>query len=73
MTFKEFDDWCNERACDGYWGMNMALICAGIIREVYKIPFWKRKKVWNKEYREIAEEIVMLTNAKIEQIIGETE
>lgn len=73
MTFKEFDDWCNERACDGYWSMKTALICAGIIREVYKIPFWKRKKVWNKEYREIAEEIVKVINEKIEKIIGETE
>ena len=73
MTLKEFDDWCNERACDGHWGMNTAIICVGIIRAVYKIPFWKRKKVWNEEYREIAEEIVKVTNAKIEQIIGETE
>ena len=71
MTFKEFNDWCNERACDGYWSMKTALICAGIIRKVYKIPLWKRKKVWNEEYREIAEEIVKVINEKIEQIIGE--
>lgn len=73
MTFKEFSGWCNERACDGYWGMNTAIICAGIIREVNKIPFWKRKKVWDKEYRETAEEIVKVVNEKIEQIIGKVE
>lgn len=73
MTFKEFDDWCNERACDGYWSMGTALTCVRIIREVYKIPFWKRKRVWNEEYREIAEEIVKVINEEIKQIVGEAE
>ena len=50
--------------------MTTALICAGIIREVNKIPFWKRKRIWNEEYREIAEEIVKVINEKIEQIVG---
>ena len=71
MTFKEFNSWCNERACDGHWGMNTVLTCAAIIREVNKIPFWKRKKVWDEEYREVAEEIVKVTNEKIKQIIGD--
>lgn len=22
MTYVEFKDWCNERACDGQWGCN---------------------------------------------------
>lgn len=73
MTFEEFFNWCNERACDGCWSMTTAIICAEIIREVRKIPLGKRKKFWNEECREFAEEIVKETNEKIEQIIGETE
>ena len=27
MKFKEFAKWCNERACDGCWGMLEAMAC----------------------------------------------
>lgn len=57
MTFKEFNKWCNERACDGRWSMNTAAICLQINRLVYKAPFWKRKKIWEK-YQIVVEEIV---------------
>lgn len=73
MTFKEFKCWCNKRACDGNWSMTTALICAGVIREVHKIPPREREKVWDLEYRESAEEIVKVINENIEQITGETE
>ena len=48
MTFKEFREWCNDRACDGCWGMNAATICIGVISEINDKPFWKRKKAWKK-------------------------
>ena len=77
MTFKEFDEWCNERACDGCWGMNEALICCrvcGIIHNQAKGLFKskKREKLWN-EYpdKEIVEEIVKQTNKKISDLLGD--
>ena len=34
MEYKEFVRWCNERAADGCWGMQTAMICASIIAEI---------------------------------------
>jgi hypothetical protein len=39
MKFKEFTNWCNERACDGYWGMSEAITCINLINEIMKIQF----------------------------------
>lgn len=50
MRFKEFVNWCNERACDGYWGMLTAMTCIDLIGEVIKVPFWKREKFWKENY-----------------------
>ena len=44
MSFKEFVRWCNERACDGCWGLSAAITCVGIMHEVEEKPFWKREK-----------------------------
>lgn len=30
MKFKEFVNWCNERACDGCWGMLEAIACINL-------------------------------------------
>lgn len=30
MKFKEFVNWCNERACDGCWGTLTAINCSSI-------------------------------------------
>lgn len=46
MKFKEFSAWCNERACDGCWGMTEAIICTNLCSDIYKFPFWKREKYW---------------------------
>ena len=46
MTFKEFSDWCNERACDGCWGMQTAIFCINVMNEVNKQVFWKKEKKW---------------------------
>lgn len=70
MKFKEFSAWCNERACDGCWGMMEAMICCNVCSDIYKLPFWKREKYW----RECAEKeimpIVNATNEKIKEIMG---
>lgn len=66
MTFKEFTSWCNDRACDGCWGMLTAMTCLDLMATVNKIPFWKREKVWREEYeKQILDEIVEPINQKI--------
>lgn len=52
MTFKQFQQWCNDRACDGCWGYNEALICIHAVRDVRQHPFWKREKVWQKYHKD---------------------
>ena len=45
ITFKEFNEWCNMRACDGQWSMFMAVNCMEAIRQVLKVkPLFGRKK-----------------------------
>jgi hypothetical protein len=46
MTYEEFNSYCNDRACDGRWGMQEAISCIGMINEVedsIKGKFFKRK------------------------------
>lgn len=50
MNFKEFVRWCNERACDGCWGLSEAITCVGIMHEVKEKPFWKREKYWKEKF-----------------------
>lgn len=73
MTYKEFNEWCNDRVCDGHWGMNTVIFCIGVNEDMKKTPFWKKKKVWKEKYQEIAEQIAEQINAKIDEITGETE
>ena len=71
MTFKEFVDWCNERACDGCWGMGAAIECINVITEVRKQPFWRRDKKWqeiNKEYN--FELLVNSIDQRIKEVLG---
>ena len=49
MTFKQFSHWCNERACDGLWGMLGALVCIDVYNEIKKHHFWKRETVWREK------------------------
>ena len=37
LTYKEFKDFCQERACDGRWSMLEAMACIDIIEEIDKI------------------------------------
>ena len=69
MKFKEFASWCSDRACDGYWGFNEAVICSGVASDIYKLPFWKREKIWQTKYKEEVMPIVDATNAKIKEVL----
>lgn len=65
MKYKEFVEWCNQRACDGCWGMQTAIICSEIMKDVRKQPFWKREKYWRENCeKEVLEEIVNPLNQK---------
>ena len=68
MTFKEFEEWCNDRACDGFWGMIEAIVCIDIISNIRKLPFWKRKKAWMEKEQQVLNEIVNPINRKIEEM-----
>lgn len=52
MKFKEFVDWCYERAADGCWDMIESIVCISIVNEIRKEKFWRREKVWKEKYEE---------------------
>lgn len=68
MKYKEFVRWCNERAGDGCWSYNTAMICINIINTMKSIPFWKQKQEWNNISNDILNNIVLPTNRKIKEI-----
>lgn len=67
MTYKEFESWCNYRACDGCWSMKEAIICIGIIEDINNTPFWKRKKKWKELENEVVTTIVEPINELIKE------
>ena len=70
MKFKEFEDWCNARACDGCWGISAIVICTNIMRDVREQPFWKRQRYWQEQYeKEVLEKIVNPLNEKRKEIL----
>lgn len=69
MTFKEFEAWCNQRACDGCWGVLEAMTCIDILETVRKKWFWKREKFWQEEYAvDVMEQIVNPIEKKIAEV-----
>lgn len=69
MTFKEFEAWCNQRACDGCWGMLEAMTCIDILETIRKKWFWKRERFWQGEYAvDVMEQIVTPIEKKIEEL-----
>ena len=68
MTFKEFVEWCNNRACDGLWGIIESMVCIDIISSIRKLPFWKRKKAWIEKEKQVLDEIVNPINRKIQEM-----
>jgi hypothetical protein len=37
MSYQEFVDYCNARACDGRWSMLEAMACIQVIKEIDSI------------------------------------
>lgn len=69
MKFKQFVEWCNERACDGCWGMLEAMACIDLIETINKKPFWKREKFWREEYEQrVLEKIINPISDKIKEM-----
>ena len=57
VTFEEFYEWCNRRACDGQWSMLLALNCSEAIRRVLAVkPLFGRNKAREKEWERIKNE-----------------
>lgn len=54
MSYKQFNEYCNERACDGQWSMMDAIACIGMHDEIeisVKGKLFKnkaRKTAWEK-------------------------
>lgn len=51
MTYKEFLDFCGQRAADGKWGISQAMVCLTVrgIIEINNKGFlkkWKKEKEW---------------------------
>lgn len=48
VTFAEFVEWANRRACDGKWDLQTAATCCELIGDIYKqtryVLFRKKKK-----------------------------
>ena len=59
MTFKDFDEWCNARVCDGMWGIDIVIRSGIILDKMFKIPIWRRRKKW-KEFEAEASYLVEL-------------
>lgn len=69
MKFKQFKWWCEERACDGCWGVIEAQMCIEILRELRAYWPWQREKEWQRQYKEwVMEHIVNPINAKIGEL-----
>lgn len=69
MTFKNFSDWCNQRAADGCWDMPSALACTEILNKVRQKPFWKRERVWKQLYKKsVVDSIVIPIENKIKEV-----
>ena len=68
MTFKEFSNWCNERACDGCWSMNTAIYCIGVCETINKEHFWKKEKIWKDKYEQyITTNVIDVINKKMKE------
>ena len=66
VTFEEFDKWCNDRACDGAWSFDTAIICCEAVRRVLSVKkLFGRKKAREKEWERIRAEYFKL-DAEIE-------
>lgn len=54
ITFKEFSEFCNARACDGKWDFSTALVCCDVMREVCKEkPLFRKNKAREQKWQNI--------------------
>ena len=68
MKYKEFVDWCNQRACDGCWSAGTAMYCIGICNIINSYRFWKRNKVWKEKYEdEVTNKIIIPIENKMKE------
>lgn len=44
MKYKEFFQWCNERACDGCWSSATAIYCIDIAEKNKQIAVLEKRK-----------------------------
>ena len=46
MSYKEFKDFCNQRAADGRWGLSQAITCLNVVGKIEgnNRGFFKKKK-----------------------------
>lgn len=66
VTFKEFNKWANDRACDGAWSMFLAMNCIKATKRVLAVkPLFGREKAREKEWERIKSEYFNL-DAEIE-------
>ena len=72
MRFREFKSWCEQRVCDGCWGLAEAKASIAIIEIISSAPFWKREKLCREEYEEsVVRQIVNPIERKIKEVLGE--
>lgn len=69
MTYKQFKAWCNDRACDGMWGVNEFMACRGIMEHINQKAFWKQEKEWQICNRDscVEKEIIVPINKRIKR------
>ena len=73
MKYKEFVDWCNQRACDGCWSAGTAMYCIGVCETINSRVFWKRERIWKENYeKQIVENIVKVIDEKIKNLMLHT-
>jgi hypothetical protein len=76
MTYAEFEDWCNKRACDGQWSMSEAITCISIVDKInsIRIKGLFKKKATNEAresaWRKWKESILEMEKLKEEEING---
>lgn len=71
MTFKEFMEWCNDRACDGTWNLREVTAVVDVVNDVTKKCRWRREKYWKKRYESrVMQQIVIPINKRIEENYG---
>ena len=68
MKYKEFSDWCNQRACDGCWSMKTAIYCIDLCSYINSFAPWKREKIWRNNYEDmIVKNVVNVIDEKIKK------